>query len=314
MDKLLFWEPDTPYTLSEDQLSEEWIMDSKETVPFKKMVVSWNSKTHENTTVEVWIRIRTNHNWSKWFSYGKWTTDGNNTGSFSGQVDAFAKLDIDELSVIDGTGDAIQLKLELTRRNKETQSPTVRKIYVSLKTEHDLEQTEVEVLDAVRLDVPSKPQLVVEEIGNIICSPASLAMVMAFHGEDLPTETVAKGTIDNGTSIYGNWSYNVAYAGERGFDAHVKYCDGFKEVYDLLKAGYPTVASIQVKDQNTLEGAPQAYPSGHLIVIKGFEMVDGVPWVLVNDPAVRHEADVLRKYRYDQLMNAWKNVIYVLKR
>ena len=314
MEKLLFWEPETPFTLSADQLSDEWILDIKETIPFKKLVVSWNSKTYENTTVEIWVRIRSQQNWSKWFSYGKWTTDGNNTGSFSGQMDAYAKLDIDELSVLEGMGDAIQLKLMVSRRNMETPPPLIRKIYVSLKTDEIPEITDVLDYENIGLDVPVKSQLAVEDIGNIICSPASLAMVMAYLGESLSTETVAKGTIDNGTSIYGNWSYNVAYAGERGFDAHARYCDSFKEVYDLLKAGYPSIASIQLKDVNDLEGAPQAYPTGHLIVIKGFECIDGEPWVLVNDPAVKEPSGVSRKYRYVQLMNAWKNVIYVLQR
>lgn len=314
MDKLLFWEPETPYMLSADQLSEEWILDAKETIPFKKLVVSWNSKTYENTTVEVWVRVRAPQGWSKWFSYGKWTTDGNNTGSFSGQTDAFAKLDIDELSVLEGLGDAIQLKLALSRRSKETPPPAVRKIYVSLKTDEKLELADVDAYSPIGFDVPSRSQLVVEDIGSIICSPASLAMVMSYHGEALPTEVVAKGTIDNGTSIYGNWSYNIAYASERGFDAHVRYCDSFKEVYELLQTGCPTIASIQLKDPSDLEGAPQAYPTGHLVVIKGFEIVDGIPWVMVNDPAVREVESVSRRYRYDQLMKAWKNVIYVLKR
>lgn len=313
-DKLLFWDPDSPFLLDVNQLSEEWILDVKETVPFKKLVVSWNSKTYENTTVEVWVRVRTSQSWSKWFSYGKWTTDGNNTGSFSGQKDSNVMLDIDELTVLEGMGDAVQLKLALSRRALDIKSPEVRKLYVSLKTGDKEEKISVNQYVPIYLDVPSKSQLDVEDIGSVICSPASVSMVMSFYGKDIPTEIVAKGTIDNGTSIYGNWSYNVAYAGECGFDAYVQYCDNFNSIYELLKENVPVVASIQLKDPKDLDGAPQAYPSGHLIVIKGLEIIQGTPWVLVNDPAERDLKAVSRKYRYDQLMDAWKNVIYVLKR
>lgn len=313
-ERVIVWDPDRPFELGPGQLSNEWTLEMKEVAPFRRLVVSWNSKTFLNTSVEVWIRIRTDQNWSRWFSYGKWTTDGNNTGSFSGQKDTFAKLDIDELSVVEGDGDAIQVKLGLSRKSLETESPEVRRIYASLKHEDTQVLKDLSSLEEVALDVPSRSQLIVDDIGNVICSPTSLAMTMAYYGVDLSTEEVSKGTIDNGTSIYGNWSYNVAYAGECGFDAYVKYCEDFGDIHKQLTKGNPVIASIRLKDPKELEGAPQAYPSGHLIVIKGLTFIDGVPWVLVNDPAVKDLEQVSRKYRYDQLMQAWKNVIYVVER
>lgn len=313
---LLIWEPklnDQPFHLEKDILTAEWVSEVKEVKPFERLVVSWNTTTYENTNIEVWIRIRTSQNWSMWFSYGKWTTDGNNTGSFSGQKDNFARLDIDELVVNSGPGEAVQVKLALTRRHADIQSPSVRFVFASLSMPLSRFESIVGSED-IFIDVPARSQLVVAEIGNIICSPTSLSMVFEYYGLDLPTEQVAKGTLDNGTSIYGNWSYNVAYAGECGYKAYVQYCDSFDGVLDLLKQGIPVVASIRTKDASELDGATQAYPSGHLIVVTGIEQSVGGMMVCVNDPATRDIENVSRKYKYDQFKKAWKHLIYVIER
>lgn len=313
---LLIWEPksyDQPFHLEKDSLTAEWVSEVKEVVPFERLVVSWNTTTYENTSIEVWIRIRTSQNWSIWFSYGKWTTDGNNTGSFSGQKDNFARLDIDELVVHSGLGEAVQVKLALSRKNIDIQSPSVRFVYASLNSLTNRFESTISSKD-ILLNVPIRSQLVVEEIGNIICSPTSLSMVFEYNGLNLSTEQVAKGTIDNGTSIYGNWSYNVAYAGECGFNAYVQYCDSFDGVLELLKKGIPVVVSIKTKSISELEGATQAYPSGHLIVVTGIEKSDSGVMVCVNDPATKQIEDVARKYKYNQFIKAWKHLIYVIER
>lgn len=313
---LLIWEPklsNRPFHLENDSLTAEWVSEVKEVGPFERLVVSWNTTTYENTNIEVWIRVRTSQNWSMWFSYGKWTTDGNNTGSFSGQKDNIARLDIDELVVHSGHGEAVQVKLALTRKNVEIQSPSVKSVYATFSLPENRFECIVDSED-ILLDVPTRSQLIVEEIGNIICSPTSLSMVFAFHGLNLPTEQVAKGTIDNGTSIYGNWSYNVAYAGECGFKASVQYCDSFDCVLELLKRGTPVIASIKTKDVSELEGSSQAYPSGHLIVVTGVEQSDSGVMVCVNDPATKSIENISRKYKYTQFLKAWKHLIYVIER
>lgn len=313
---LLTWEPklyNQPFHIEKDNLTAEWVSKVKEVSPFERLVVSWNTTTFENTNIEVWIRVRTSQNWSMWFSYGKWTTDGNNTGSFSGQQDNFARLDIDELVVHSGLGEAVQVKLALTRKHSAIDSPSVRSIFATLCTPTNRYESTV-VTDDFRLDVPTRSQLVVEEIGNIICSPTSLSMVLEYYGLDLPTEQVAKGTIDNGTSIYGNWSYNVAYVGECGYKSYVHYCDSFDNVLELLKQDIPVIASIITKDVSELDGASQAYPSGHLIVVTGVEKTDDGVMVCVNDPAAKTIENVSRKYKYHQFIKAWKHLIYVIER
>lgn len=280
---------------------------------FRQLVVSWNSTTYENTNIEVWIRVRKESSWSQWFSYGKWTTNGYNTGSFSGQKDAFARLDVDQLQLIDGFGDGIQVKVELTRKNESILSPKIRMLAVSITPEKppiiELYQNQ-----EVQLAVPKREQLNVDGIGNIICSPTSLAMVMEYYGINESTRKVANSTVDNGTSIYGNWSYNVAYAGEKGLEAYVEYCDSINDVQSYVLSGVPIVASIKLKNKEDLEGSFQAYPSGHLVVITGFTRHNGRDCILVNDPATDNVESVPRIYYMDEFIKAWRNIIYVVKK
>lgn len=278
---------------------------------FKDVVASWNSTTALGTWVELSVRVRKGQVWSGWFSYGKWSDNGRNTGSIKGQKDDLAVLDVDLLRVHEGFADGIQFKLELSRDTADLSSPSVRLIGFSWSP---FEEPEVKYIShKVSLDVSPRAQLPVPEIGNIICSPTSLATVMAYHGYVEETTQVAAGARDNGANIYGNWSYNVAYAAEKGFTAWVERCNSLEDVKKYLDQGLPIIASVRIKDKEELEGALSAYPSGHLLVITGLAHEDGQDYVLVNDPAAHKDEDVPRKYRYDQFIQAWgRKRIYVL--
>ena len=278
---------------------------------FVDVVASWNSSTPQDTFVELSIKVKAGDSWSQWFSYGKWSDNGRNIGSIKDQKDTVAVLDTDLLRVNQGYADAIQFKLDLYRQDSDLPSPSVRLVGFSWTP---FEYSDNHYTSAnIKLDVAPRAQLPVPEIGNIICSPTSLATVMAYHGFVEETEQVAAGARDNGAKIYGNWSYNVAYAGEKGFTAWVESCNSLEDVKKYLSQGLPVIASIRLKNKEDLEGALSAYSSGHLLVITGLAHRDGQDYVLVNDPAAHKDQDVPREYRYDQFIRAWsKKRIYVL--
>jgi len=278
---------------------------------FTDVVASWNSQTPPGTFVELWVRVRKSETWSQWFSYGKWSDNGRNLGSIKGQKDDVARLETDLLRVLDGPADAIQYKLDLIRDNAEIATPRVRLIAF---TWTPFVQGEDNYTGAeIALDVSPRAQLPVPKIGNIICSPTSLATVMAYHGHVEDTEQVAAGARDNGAGIYGNWSYNVAYAAEKGFTAWVQRCNSMEDVRKYLAQGLPIIASVRIAAKEELEGALSAYSSGHLLVITGLTRKDNQDYVLVNDPAAHRDEDVPRQYRLDQFMKAWpKKLVYVL--
>lgn len=284
---------------------------------FTELVASWNSSTPPGTFVELAVQVRTGGGWSRWFTYGRWADGGANTGSVPAQRDEHAVLDVDLLRVLNGTADAVRFRLHLGRTGAGPLSglPTAPRVRLVAFTYAPAEPSgRPYVHENITLNVPARAQLPVPNIGRIICSPTSLAMVMQYYGHEEATEDVAAGAKDNGAGIYGNWSYNAAYAGEKGFTAWVERCDSFEDVKDYLKSGVPVVASIRTAKDDPLPGAVMPYPAGHLLVITGLTEEDGQRLVLVNDPAAHTEDDVPRRYPLDRFLQTWRNVIYVVQR
>lgn len=280
---------------------------------FVDVVASWNCATSQGTFVEMLIKVRMGGVWSQWFSYGQWSGSGRNLGSIKGQKDGIAVLEEDLLKIHAGCADALQYKLNLSRESAGMASPEVRLAAFSW-TPSQLAQDNYTSAE-IALDVAPRAQLSVPEIGNKICSPTSLATVMAYHGHVEDTEQVAAGARDNGAGIYGNWSYNVAYASEQGFTAWVQRCDSMEDVKYYLAQGLPIIASVRLAAKEDLEGALMAYPGGHLLVITGLTRKDGQDYVLVNDPAAHRPEEVPRRYRLDQFNKAWsRKRIYVLSK
>ena len=282
------------------------------TEKFNELIASWNVNTPEGTHIEVSVQTRVDDEWTIWYSYGKWSTN-RDSGSIAGQVDKLGKLSIDTLEILRGQyADALRYRVELEREDKTTEVPSVKSVYMTLKIEEDLYVFDKDIDYLVELDVPERSQMIVPEIGNRICSPTSLAMVLEYYGEDMATEEVSAGVLDNDIDIYGNWSYNASYAGSKGLDSYVARFESVDRIKEKIADGVPVVASINTKSEDTLTGAPQTYPSGHLIVIRGFKVKDGEEYVIVNDPASPEVEKVRREYKTSDFENAWNNVVYII--
>ncbi|MDX2148180.1 MAG: C39 family peptidase, partial [Planctomycetota bacterium] len=139
-----------------------------------------------------------------------------------------------------------------------------------------------EVLVGRRLSVPFRSQRTAKpEIAGRICSPTSLAMLLAFRGERDDVADAAACAYDPENDIFGNWPANVQAAYELGVPAMLTRFANWGDVADAFARGQPIIASIRVR-RGELAGAPYDATSGHLIVLKGF---DGYGSVFVNDPA-----------------------------
>lgn len=280
---------------------------------FKDLVASWNVDTPKDTEIELSIKVKVEDEWSMWLSYGKWSSS-DSRGSVKSQKDAIANMSIDTLEILgDKNAEAFQYSIVLTRENSDIESPRIRSIFTTLK----LCDETVPVLGdnkdwLVELDVPERSQMIVPEIGNVICSPTSLSMVMEYYGNNLKTEEVADKVLDSTGNIYGNWSYNVSYAGSQGFTSYVARFTSINEIKDKIANGIPVIASIKTKSEDVLKGAPQAYPSGHLLVVRGFTIKDGKEYIIVNDPAAPDNSTVRREYEVSGFEKAWSKIVYIL--
>lgn len=288
--------------------------DPIDTLRFTELIASWNGKTSENSTIEIQIKIRSGDEWSKWFSYGKWSDNGFNKGSKRAQDDEIGEIDIDVIETkTDVIADGFKYRVMLERTEETIDSPSVRLVVASLDPYNKRESDDSYETCEVDIQVPTRSQMIVPEIGNVICSPTSLSMVLEFHGVDEDTAIVAFGCQDKRVDIYGNWAYNVAYAGERGFESYVRKCESINDIKEYLLEGIPVVASIKTNSVGELQGSPMAYSSGHLLVIRGLTNKDGADYIIVNDPAAKSNETVRREYKLGQFLNVWAKVIYVVE-
>lgn len=275
---------------------------------FKGAVVSWNAETSMTSSVEVQIRVGHGSKVSRWYSYGLWTRG--RRASEKDQIDDFGELNIDDL-FIKTVADTVQLQVILRRKDLSSEVPKLHFLSVTLDPVKTMAHTSD--FKALRINVPQISQMLVTDIGDQICSPTSMTMLMNYYGKNEDEVVSADECYDFETEIYGNWSFNMAYAGELGYEAYVEHCTSLRMVYDYLKQGIPVAASIKTTKEDPIPGSPQGYPSGHLLVVKGFEWQNGEPYILVNDPASKTLDEVERLYPIDAFEKAWSNIIYVIK-
>lgn len=278
---------------------------------FKDLIGSWNAEVVDKSEIELMIQVRQGEKWSRWFSYGKWWSTGN-SGSIKAQKDDIALMDVDLIKVLGNqNADGFKYRVSLKREDITIPSPKIRLISITLNL--DKVEPQAYKIDKdweMELELPQRSQMIVPQIGNVICSPTSLSMVLEYHGFFEETERVAKGVFDYGAEIYGNWAYNVAYAGSKEFTAYIARFTDLDQIKAMISQGKPLVVSIRTKTAEELKGAPQAYPSGHLIAVRGFKVVDGVEYIIVNDPAALDNENVRREYLSEQFLNAWNGVTY----
>jgi hypothetical protein len=100
--------------------------------------------------------------------------------------------------------------------------------------------------------------------------------------------------------MFGVWPLNMWAASRKGALGAVELFASLDDAVPALLAGVPVVSSIRFRS-GELEGAPLDATGGHLVVLTGLTSDSA----LVNDPAGRGIAGVLRRYRRDQFAAAW---------
>ena len=275
---------------------------------FTELVGSWNAKTSTTATVELEIAAYIDGAWTQYLTYGEWGFGKENVyyDSTSGK----AKLNIDIFEVKNGFATKVKFRVTLRRDNVSCESPVLTRVALSFKfKDYNYTVDATNLPNEVDYDVPKLYQLDVPKIGNIICSATTTAMLLKYHNIDLSSnytyehEYVAKLVCDHGHGgEYGNWSYNMALAGEYVNLAYTQYMYSWEELqYHLANVG-PVGASIK----GTFAGKPN---SGHLIVVRGYKIVDGETLVICNDP---YTEGVYYEATLEEFMRVWRKVVYVV--
>ncbi|MGE0713419.1 MAG: peptidase C39 family protein [Planctomycetota bacterium] len=258
------------------------------------------------------VRVRVQGAWSAWLPLGVYGRGAGLPRSVTAPTSVGAKVDTD-LLVAARAADACELRLGLSA---SATAPRLRRLALDLWTRRaaapEPPRTPHPAWGRV-LDVPRRSQRSAPRaIAGRVCSPTSLGMALAFHGVRCTTEQVAAAVFDAGADAYGNWSFNVAYAAERGLEATARHLEGFAALEDEVAAGRPVVLSHRYP-AGALTGGPVEATEGHLIVVVGF---DAQGDVVVNDPAATPET-VRRTYRRAELWRTWQHhaegVVYLLR-
>lgn len=249
--------------------------------PFTEAILSWNADTPPGTALRADLRLRYGvadgepeaAGWSDWQPMGHW-----------GQA-APAQPQLPRSSV--GGGDGLRHEIDVLRLDPGLEAtafavrlhlqggaatPLVRRLAVSLiHRGRPLPDPAADppLGQAVQLAVPLRSQHAeVPAMAPKVCSPTSLGMVLGFYGRDQPTAQLAAAVFDHGAAIYGNWAFNVAYAGGQGLRAVVRHFTHLGDVERELQAGRPVVISIAFA-VGDLPESPTAGTLGHLLVVTG---------------------------------------------
>jgi hypothetical protein len=165
--------------------------------------------------------------------------------------------------------------------------------------------------DAFILDVPARSQYpstkpTKEERG--LCSPASLSMIHAYHGIDLPLEQAALGVFDRAYNGTGNWAFNVAYSGRLGFRAVVAHLRNLDHAQRLIERNLPLAISYSW-GPGELPGAPLPHSDGHLAVLCGFTCGGDCA---INDPAAPNVRVVYPRTAIERIWQRNDGIAYVV--
>ncbi len=272
---------------------------------FKQMLASWNSSS-SGGSVEVSVSVKLdNGEYTSWYSWGEWSRIKGVSGSASCE-DEHGDIDIDILSLKKECKGIVKYKVVI-KKIKDT-SPVVYNVTLAC----DKEKSALKAPDDTykKLNVPYRRQGDVPEIGGSICSATSLSMVMLYHGQDnLDIAEVAWGVRDYTAGRFGNWAFNVAYAGELGYTAYLDYFD-VDAIKWAIYTGHPLACSIRVKQgQLTDSGYPDYKTNGHLLCVVGYEEKDGKKWLLINDPA-HPEVKAILESEFEEI---YRGVSYIVQ-
>lgn len=296
---------------------------------FDYMVASWNSDTPKGTYVEIQARALISHynashqlvqDWSAWHSWGKWGTYIARA-SVSDMTDPLAYIDTDTFTVRGNSGesaDRIQLKAILHTDHPKV-SPDIRLLGASTElgwNSYIKNQSKIRI--SRDISTPAYSQMIRDpKLSPNICSPTTITMALNRMGANLLLEEAAYKDYDYDYDGFGNWAFSTALAGSYGYKSYTVFTDidGLKQ---QIEEGYPVGVSVKYtnnpnnKSLPYIENAPGT-TYGHLILVRGFETINGQNYVVVNDSFAPSDATVTRRYKIDQFENAWvSSIAYIV--
>jgi hypothetical protein len=276
--------------------------------PFSQLVFSWNAfrPEHGHYSFSVQVRDAVHKRWSAWHTMMKWGKDMQRscTTKSDGWIQYFhVRLETGSYMLADG----FRVKVE-THEGADLSS--LRGLMVSTsdfaKFTSELNGSDIELLPSVVINgVPKKSQMTLNHPrARELCSPTSTSMLVSYLcGYSIDPLDFAQQSFDAGLNSYGSWPFNMAHAFEccKGavYFATIRSAS-FAQLVQNLARNIPAVVSVR----GILQGAPQAYPKGHLLVVVGWDAEKKS--VICHDPAFHDDEHTHVWYSLDAFLAAWE--------
>ena len=254
-------------------------------------VLSWN--THAPSGRIAFRLLRAHQADGDWLDHSEWQIDG--AASLSPTHDG-TQVNVDVISAaqpFDGI---------------EVRAPGVRFELLAFSSPVRSRSSLPYARDTHILDVPALSQYGIAEEGRGWCSPASLSMIHAYHGIDLPLEETARAVFDRAYNGTGNWVFNVAYSGRLGFRGVVAHLRNLDQAQHLIERNLPLAISYSW-GPGELPGAPLPHSDGHLVVLCGFTRNGDCA---INDPAARNVRAVYPRAAIERIWQRNDGIAYVV--
>lgn len=303
---------------------------------FENLVVSWNVSLSPDTFVRVEAQIHLHEKdlWTPWVSYGNWSPYLERR-SCSGRYpaeDPVVRVNCDIVETLgEEMADAWRIRVTLERMEEAPQKEGIgkasrlRRLGAAIRNQKHApipvreEQIDRPIEGRHVLSTPACSQMNRDpEIGNCICNPTTMTVLMADRGvQELP-EVMALSMVDLADG-FGNWAYDAAMGSMYGFRVLAKFGD-FESLRQELDAGRSvgiscayanTPEKAKERDLPYVENGPCCTP-GHILTVRGYSCEDGQEWVYVSDSAADSDEGCLLRYKKEQFMEAWTGFHYVM--
>lgn len=295
-----------------------YISEPMDTPLFENLVVCWNADTPKGSWVELSARVYLpeEERWSGWGSWGCWSPyiERRNESGSDPEGKGRIRMNCDILEPLVGAASRLQVRAVL---RGDAGKPVLRRITIALRN-RGLEEIpsggrECSLPESCILKTPACSQIIRDpEIGNCICNPTTMTVLLADRGTQVLPEVMALSCVDL-IEGFGNWAYAAAAVGMYGYRAYARFAD-----YDSLKRELAAGRSVGVSVHyaNTpdkarerklpyLEGAP-CTTAGHILTVRGYGVEDGQEYVYVSDSAAGEDEKAFLRYRKEQFLEAWE--------
>jgi hypothetical protein len=250
-------------------------------VAWDELVISWNMDLTDGTVLEFEAEPE---GATRAYRLGTWSAHPETKStSHKGEKDEFAEVQTDTLVV---KSPARKLKLRIRFTGPE---PKMKLLTASFRNSAVPISSDAALKTSTwgkTLEPPMRAQMNYPN-GNVICSPTSTSMVLGYWATELnrpqidqDVPVVCAGVFDPGWNGTGNWSFNMAFAGQvPGMRAYVSRMWNLRQLEQWIDADVPVVCSVSY---SFLKGEEKKKANdGHLVVLVGFTK-EGDP--VFNDP------------------------------